>query len=175
MSLLHRGLLAAPVVVLALAASAATASADTTLATCNGAQTTTYSPGLTLTTHTTNITVSGQLGPCVAISDLTLTSGTYGSAFTRDRSCLDPLGASSGTRTFHWSNGNTSTFSYNSTSTHVTGATVDTLRGTITAGEFAGATATQVTTLVDNLVDCLTPGGMTEAGGETVLTIVELT
>jgi hypothetical protein len=150
---------------------AAPASADPVDLTCVSSASSTYSPGLSLTTQATSITTAGQLDPCVSVSDPTVTSGTFGSTFTRTTSCLALLDTGTGTRVFHWSNGNTSSFTFSSTSTYVTGQIVTTLRGTITAGEFAGSSAVQVVAFVADLTKCLLPGGVTGSTGVGDLTI----
>lgn len=170
-TLLHRAVLGAAATAASALALAAPASADPVDVTCVTSADLTFSPGLTLTTTPTSITTAGQLGPCVSVSDPTVTSGSHGSTFSRTTSCVGLLNTGAGTRVFHWSNGQTSTFSFSSTSTYVLGQLVTTLRGTITAGEFAGSSAVQVATFAADLTKCLQPGGLTGATGVGNLTI----
>ena len=83
------------------------------------------------------------------------------------------LAAQAGTRVFQWSNGQSSTFSYNRTANNVGGQTTVTFTGTIVSGQFAGATVIQQVVLVTpNSVQCLAPPGLTALGpGVSVLTI----
>src|SRR6185312_672421 len=140
-TIIGRAALGSAAAVACALALAAPASADPVDVTCVTAADLTFSPGLTFTTTPTSITTAGQLGPCVSLSDPTVTSGSHGSTFSRTTSCLGLLNTGPGTRVFHWSNGQTSSFSFSSTSPYVAGQLVTTLRGTITAGEFAGSSA----------------------------------
>src|ERR1700738_2154516 len=70
----------------------------------------TYTPGITFTPKPTNISSSGVLGPCVSVTDPTLTSGTYQGSGTGNVSCTG--GTFAGTVTYHWNNGRDSTVSY---------------------------------------------------------------
>jgi hypothetical protein len=170
-TLLRRAVLGAAGAAACSLALAATASADPVDVTCVTSADLSFSPGLTFATTPTSITTAGQLGPCVSVSDPTVTSGTHGSTFSRTTSCVGLLNTGPGTRVFHWSNGQTSSFTFSSTSTYVAGQLVTTLRGTITAGEFAGSSAVQVATFAADLTKCLQPGGLTGATGVGNLTI----
>ncbi|MEU0297919.1 hypothetical protein ABZ252_00295 [Streptomyces sp. NPDC006175] len=74
--------------------------------------------------------------------------------------CLDLLSTTTGTQTFHWSDGQSSTLSFTRTVTNVNGQTVLTLAGPITAGVFTRKHA--VFTVVEpvlNLTACQSPKG----------------
>lgn len=163
------GTLLVTVFVAAVTASPASALVDVA---CVGTQSSSYAPGLTNRVQSTTIGVSGVLSPCLSLSDPSIRSGTYGSPVTRDTSCLELLNGGPGTRVFRWSTGRTSTFSFNSISNYVQGQIVVTLNGTITSGQFSGATVTQETVLVADLTRCGDPAGLTTANGLTTLAIV---
>jgi hypothetical protein len=130
--------------------------------TCVATTTTTYSPGVLLTPRSVTIGNNTILAPCVSLDDPTLTSGTSVTEVVRTRSCLDPLASGSAAVTYHWNNGQSSTFTFNEVSS-TTGALVTVVAtGTITAGQFAGRTAVrQVTGPSLNLLDCLQEPGIT--------------
>lgn len=140
---------------------------------CSGTETDTYSPGLRLTPQTETITVDAIYTSCTSTSDHTIASGqNHRSPTIPAYSCLSLLQSASGTLTFQWNNGHTSTFSYNRTATNSAGVYVVTQTGTITEGEFAGDTAVQtITGPVVNPLQCLAPPGITSQTGVDVLTI----
>jgi len=139
---------------------------------CVGTETVTYQPGLVLTPRTVDVTVSGILAPC-ASSDPDITSGTYLQHFTTTLSCATLLGGLAATRIFNWSNGESSSFSYNRAINDVGGQTTVTFAGTIVGGKFARDTAIeQVAFVTPNTLQCLTPSGLTTLGpGAAILTI----
>jgi hypothetical protein len=140
--------------------------------TCAGTETVGYQPGLLLTPHTTAVSVNGVLAPCTS-SDPAITAGTYLQHFDAPLSCDTVLAGLSATRVFNWSNGHTSTFTYNRAINNVAGQTTVTFTGTIVAGRFAGDTAIeQVVFATPNALQCLTPPGLTALGpGPAILTI----
>ena len=139
---------------------------------CVGTETVTYQPGLLLTPQTVNVTVNGILAPCTS-SDPNITSGTYLQNFTTTLSCGTLLGGLAATRVFNWSDGQSSTFSYNRAINDVGGQTTVTFTGTIVSGRFAGDTAIeQVVFVTPNTLECLASPGLTALGpGVAVLTI----
>jgi hypothetical protein len=140
--------------------------------TCAGTETVTYQPGLLLTSQTVNATVNGILAPCTS-SDPNITSGTYLQNFTATLSCGTLFAGLAATRVFNWSNGQSSSFSYNRAINDVGGQTTVTFTGTIVSGEFAGDTAIeQVVFATLNSLQCLAPPGLTALGpGVAILTI----
>lgn len=149
-----------------------TASADTVDAVCTGTQDATFAPGLTLVPTTEDIVTHHHYGACV--SSRVHTGERIGTNH-QVQSCLTLVESSSGTSTITWDTGDDSVFMFNRTVTHVGGNTVTTYTGTITAGLFAGDTAVEVVTGPElNLLDCLTPPGVTHRSGVTALTITSI-
>lgn len=135
-----------------------------------------YSPGLLL--HPREVTASSRtiLAPCVS-TDSSLNTGISERSRTFTTSCLDLNGGASafGQETFTWNNGQTSTFDYVSTVAMVGGQTVIRRLGTITSGQFAGATAEEVLTHTTvALTDCVFEPGVTRRDGAVELTIGHL-
>ncbi len=90
-------------------------------------------------------------------------------------SCLSVGSAGSGTVTFAWNNGRTSTFCFNQSVSHPVGQTVTTYTGNITAGEFAGDSAVAIFTGVSpDLIACLTRPGVTSDFALSTLAITSL-
>jgi hypothetical protein len=139
---------------------------------CLGSETVTYQPGLSLVPQAVNVTVRGTLTSCGS-SDPAITSGTYLQRFTATLSCDTLLAGLAGTRDLHWSNGQSSSFSYNRTINDVAGQTTVTFAGTIGSGRFAGDTAIEQAAFVTlNPLQCLAPEGLTTLGpGAAILTI----
>jgi hypothetical protein len=130
---------------------------------------------LTNRTQPTTVNVSGVLAPCVSrdlLSPSPITSGTFAAPVNRDTSCLELLNGGPGSRVFRWNTGRTSTFTFNSISNYIQGQIVVTLNGTITSGDFTGATVTQESILVADLTRCGDPGGLTRTNGITTLAII---
>jgi len=142
---------------------------------CVGTETVTYEPGLSLTPQTVNVTVHGILAPCTS-SDPEITSGTYVQHFTATLSCVTLVSGLAATRVFNWSNGRSSSFSYNRAINDVAGQTTVTFAATIVSGKFAGDTAIQqVVFVTPNVLQCLTPPGLTALGpGPAILTIARI-
>lgn len=143
--------------------------------TCTGTETVAYQPGLLLTSQAVHVSVAGILAPCGS-SDPGLTSGNYNEDFTTTLSCSTLFAGRSGTRVFHWSNGQSSTFAFNRALNNVGGQTTVTFTGDITSGEFAGDTVVeQVVFVTPNLLQCLASPGLTGLGpGPAVLSISKL-
>jgi hypothetical protein len=140
--------------------------------TCAGTQTATFSPGLLLTPQTVTIGLDAVMAPCVSAEDPTLTSGTQSLSFATTQSCLDLVPAS-GTKTYQWSNGQSSTFTFTAVKSNTGGQYVAVATGTITAGQFVGSTAVEQTTgPAPNLLNCLAPPGITSRFNTVVLEIL---
>jgi hypothetical protein len=141
--------------------------------TCVGTQTATFTPGLLLTPRTVSTKLSSVFSPCVSPDDPTLTSGTLSLTFTTSQSCLDLPYAASGTKTYHWNNGQSSSFTFNAVAQNLGGQFVVVSTGTITAGQFAGSPAVeQITGPTAELLDCLAPPGLTSRFNTVVLEIL---
>jgi hypothetical protein len=142
---------------------------------CTGTETAGYNPGLSLSSHTTNVSVNGILEAC-ASSDPTVTSGSYTQHFSAALSCTTLFAGLDASRVLQWSNDRTSTFNYTRTLNNVGGQTTVTFTGVITAGEFAGDTAVQqVVFATPDAQACLTTAGLTQLGpGVSVLTVDEV-
>lgn len=113
--------------------------------------------------------------PCVSPLPPFAFSGSTSFTSTSTLSCLSLTAANAGTDVITGSSGRTSTFAYNRTVTIVQGQTVVTLTGSITAGDFAGATGVETITSVSlDLTACTTTQGITSTYGVSELTITGL-
>jgi hypothetical protein len=177
MSIARRRLAVLPLVLLAGAvccgAFGVTGASALSLTTCTGTNSVTYSPPLTNTLTTTRITDQSTFGTCLStqsgIRSATIANGTV----TGPSSCTAVLGSFSTTNTIVWNTGQTSRFDFDGTVTEVDGEFVIVLTGSITAGLFSGATATEQTTLLGDLTAC-GGSGLASNSGPSVLTIVRL-
>jgi len=133
--------------------------------TCVGTSSGTMTPGLTYTPQTVQISTNLIYSPCVS-TDPTLTAATSGSVSSFvGASCLMLPFVGSGSFTLFWNNGNTSTFTFNAASAIVGGLIVLTRTGTITAGQFQGATAIRTVTYPPlNPLECRTTGVTSNIG-----------
>jgi hypothetical protein len=129
---------------------------------------TTYQPGVTMTPRPVQISSSGDLAPCTAPGDPTLTSGSYKGSGTGTVSCT--TGTFDGLVTYHWNNGHESKLSYTAViGSRVGGEVVVVYRGTVTDGEFAGDSYTSSVTVFNTVPEkCLTEEGVTSTGGPSV-------
>ena len=86
------------------------------------------------------------------------------------------LGGLAATRSFKWSDDQSSSFSYNRAINDVAGQTTVTFTGTIGSGKFAGDTGIeQVVFVTPNVLQCLTSPGLTTLGpGPAILTIARI-
>lgn len=142
--------------------------------TCTGTESVTFHPGLLLASQQVTVHTSRVWAPCVS-SDPAVTSGSDAESFVNTISCLSLAAAGTGTVTFTWSNGRTSTFVFNKTVSHPIGQTIVTYTGTIVAGEFAGDSALEtITGAALNLTACLAPPGITSTFGIAVLEITSV-
>lgn len=163
---------AATTLVLAIAPGAHAA----TVLTCGAAEVTSFSPGLTNTPQPTTTTTSSYYQPCVNVTNpLELRTGTGLSVSgPASRSCTSLLGSGSRTRTIHWSTGTTSTWSYVSTTNFLAGGAGQiTQQGSITAGEFQGATAVGVIVDYSGALAQCDSSGLASFGGQGALTITQ--
>ncbi len=141
-----------------------------TLLSCVGTETDTYDPPVTLTPQMTTIHVVGNLPLCPLGGSVSSVRWDYSTS--NMKSCVDLLTPNSGTMKLLYNDGLTSDFTYTTTITVVGGNNVVTQTGTITAGEFAGATAEAVKTQL--AIDPLCIGGIASSAGATTLTIVSV-
>ena len=143
--------------------------------TCVGTETVTYQPGLLLAPQTVQVVVTGILAPCTS-SDAGVTASSYQESFATTLSCSTLFAGRTGTRVFHWSNGQSSTFSFNRAINDVGGQTTVTFAGTIVSGEFTGDTVVeQVVFVTPGILQCLAPPGLTTLGpGPVVLNISQV-
>jgi hypothetical protein len=157
--------------VLLLAVLGASAQAAS-LAVCTGTEASTYSPAMTLTSHSGTATYADTFN-CTT-SDPGAATGSSTGTYIGPYSCLDqfaPLGTGD-SQPFTWADTTTSTFTYTSVvNQFVAGSYVLTATGSITGGKFTGAAATLVITdPVLSALQCLTPG-ISSATGIVALTI----
>ncbi|MFI6585639.1 hypothetical protein [Embleya sp. NPDC050493] len=151
-------------------APAAHASSSTT---CTGTSSATYNPGLTLTPQSVALTETDTLSSCTS-TDPTLTSGSFGLGGTIPGAACNDVQAGPGTPiTVTWNNTHTSTAALTYVLT-VTGGILQTVgTGTVTSGEFTGATAVFVWAYaLVNPLQCLAPGGLTSHGGTITVQIL---
>jgi len=151
----------------AVPASAATSTPTlsvTPTLTCLGSTTSSYSPGLTNQPRTVTVRSASTFAPCVGVpAGYTATASLNA---TRRLSCTDLLDLSStGSSTLRWSKGGASVFSYTRTATRNELTTVVTFTGTITSGQFTGATVVETATALNtDLNACQTSAGLTTLG-----------
>jgi hypothetical protein len=134
---------------------------------CDGLTNLSYSPGLTYTPQPSASTVYAR---CVSTDRPDITSGTYStSRSVPQASCLTLLGSTSGTRTYHWNTGETSTVQFVDTNSYVAGTLVVEQVGTVTSGVFAGQSSSGTLTLTGNFLTCFSTGLTTLAGPNVLL------
>ncbi|MEU5427812.1 hypothetical protein AB0H73_19725 [Streptomyces olivoreticuli] len=137
---------------------------------CQGTESVTYDPGVTLLPRKFDVRTVGRFGLCVDSAG-EVTSGSYGEHFSLSAGCNDLLGGFKEQRTFAWDTGDSSVVEADGSSTAVAGQVVTTITGTVTRGRFLGRTAVQVITLPQpGVLQCLTTG-FTGAKGVTTLVI----
>jgi hypothetical protein len=164
-----RGILLVTAPLLACAAVAIpagpAAQAAVAAVTCTGTSPITYTPGLTFTARTLTYTETDNFSSCTS-SDPALTSGTSTSTTTGPFSCLSPLTIDEDPGyTVTWNNGQSSTFDLTYTDTIAAGIENVTGTGTVTSGEFTGATGTFVWVYTVPIpLLCLTTGVTSQSG-----------
>jgi hypothetical protein len=152
-----------------LASPAQAAAGDLT---CTADQRTTYSPGVTFVPSQQNIHVTGTFPVCASVSNPEITSGSIDFSFQGTKSCLALDRTIKGTSGILWNTGETTTYTYTSTTATIAGQIVVTIVGTVIAGAFQGNTITVVTVSpATNLLNCLAPPGITSRIGVGILTI----
>jgi hypothetical protein len=166
------GLLAGVFAVLGAAAPGAHA---VTAFTCGGSDTVGYSPAITNTPATVTFNVLWVLGPCLnVLHPLELRTGSSPSTHAvPGAACTNLHNGSSGTRTINWSNGHSTTYTYNQTASDVAGlGKVIVQQGTITSGDFDGdAIIVEQVLEATQFLSCGTTG-VTSAVGTVEVTIV---
>ncbi|MFN6442111.1 MAG: hypothetical protein RMY35_035310 [Nostoc sp. DedSLP01] len=146
---------------------------DVNLLNCPGTQSTSFSPGLSLTPQQTTFKAVGSVSPCVSVGDPTINAGTFEATGTGLFSCLLNSTAPYSI-TYKWNNGKSSTVRYEFfTNVRGVGQTVFTGSGTVLSGEYVGARAVQTLTLITpEATGCVTPQGATSNSGVVTLTFI---
>ncbi|MEV6674475.1 hypothetical protein [Streptomyces sp. NPDC051162] len=137
---------------------------------CQGTESVSYRPGVTLEPRDIAITTHGRFTRC---TDGTgeVTSGSYEEHFTLSAGCNDLLEGFTTRRTFTWNTGDSSVAELSGSSTAVAGQVVTTITGTVAEGRFRGRTVVQVITLPQpGVLECLATG-FTGATGVTTLAV----
>jgi hypothetical protein len=158
----------------ALAVLTQSASADPLLE-CSGATHETINPGLTNTQKEVEVTAEANYSSCTNVEDLGEgRTGTASDKITINTGCDDLLTLFTGTRTIKWSSGHTSVLDLTGSEfSDLLGEAVLTFAGTVTSGEFEGATVGGQDEFYDGDLDaCTEPGGLKSITG---LTELELT
>jgi hypothetical protein len=141
--------------------------------TCTVSNVVSFSPGLTLTSATQQVTLSVGYSNCLSTSHPAVTSGTRSASFSRVLSCLTAPSGGTQIATVTWNTGQTSTFSGTVAFALVAGQLIFTWQGTVTAGLFTGSAFTEVIAQVAlNLLACVIPPGVTSQSGTGVLTSI---
>lgn len=162
----------------AMAPAIANASAASII--CTGWTYTTYSPGLTNTTKSTTVVDDGNLniidthsptGSCLAIGS-SASAGERNVTAQLDLGCTQLI-TESGVETITWNDGQSTSFAFTATVTRGLSTTVVLETGTVTSGEFSGASVVETFT-APNLAfaDCGSPGGVTALDFATAITIL---
>lgn len=163
----------------ATAAPPAGAQAILPIVSCTGNHAATWSPGVTNTTALHTVTTDTGWSCTQLIALPLLTSVSSHEQFTAPFNCNNLFSTAPITWTLHWSdNGGpaTSTFTFTATVAPVNGNLVVTAPGSISAGRYAGRSATAVFTLL-NLgatlnSQCSSATGVTSASGPSTLLIL---
>jgi methionine-rich copper-binding protein CopC len=148
-----------------LAAPAAHAAVSST--TCAGSSVITYQPGLTNTAQTVTYTETDTFSPCLSTVP-TLTSGTSSVTISLPgASCLALPSLTTNTPyEIDWNNGASSDINLSFTDAVAEGIEQVTGAGTVTSGQFAGATVVIVWVyVVPDPLQCATPRGVTTQVG----------
>ncbi len=141
--------------------------------TCAGSQTVAYSPGLTLRAREVTLHGTSTLGRCTSSADPGITGGR--STFTAAGRVSCTSGGYSGTRRISWNNGRTSTLSFRTTVSVSGGASIATIKGKVTAGEFSGQKwSAAFTMFADRPAACASAEGLPTASGRLLLGVGSL-
>ncbi|MFF5900893.1 hypothetical protein ACFY8O_33940 [Streptomyces argenteolus] len=157
-------------------AVAAAPPADTrllTLVSCPlGTEAASFQPGLTYTPQQTNLHIEGTIGPCLSVSNPSITSATFVVNGSGTASCTSAEFDS--TLVVDWDSGPNSVIDYNLTiNAKPNGESVFITVGEVVAGQFAGAAVVRTTADVTlDVTKCLTAEGLEEAAGPVTLTLV---
>ena len=168
----------------ALIASAPTAQAGdhpkhrrTTLISCVGNETATWSPGLTNTVRPYLITVDNRWSSCSIGGSPAQVSARSQAQFSVVESCAQFGVPADATWLIKWSNGTTSTFKFEATVNINGGNFMITAPGTITDGAYRGSLAIATFTLLNSAGlftnGCDTPEGVTTVSGPSTLLILD--
>lgn len=146
------------------------------LLTCEGRDSSTFSPGLTSLPQTVTATRNDTFACANLISNHPqLTGGIDRVVSKQQLSCSEQVGAGVENRTLsiQWNDGTTSTFVFTLAVVvqNVDGSTTTTETGSVQSGSFAGNGATLVTNIATNLLSNCSTGQISAAGGE-ILTIL---
>jgi hypothetical protein len=157
----------------ALIVLTASASADPLLE-CSGSSHETLNPGLTDTQQEVHAKSELNYSSCTNVENLLEgRTGVGSDEISANIACDDILTVLTGTRTIKWNNGKTSVLDLTGELTNVLGEGIVTLAGTVTSGEFEGATVGGQDEFVESDLDaCTEPGGLKSITG---LTEFELT
>ncbi|HWU05975.1 MAG TPA: hypothetical protein VN520_06210 [Streptomyces sp.] len=153
----------------------ATAGSAQALLDCPGYETSTYQPGLTLVPRQVALSASGAIGPCVGLP-LGHTTGTV--TFTGNGLLSCVWEEAQGGGRIDWTNPGNSSSSFTFTtaiSLRPGGLSVIVLSGPIGSGDFQGSTIVVEFILAPGpaqVLDCLTPEGLTTVSGPLNLQIL---
>ncbi|GAA3036433.1 hypothetical protein GCM10020000_12590 [Streptomyces olivoverticillatus] len=137
---------------------------------CQGTESISYHPGLTLRPRHIHVTVDGRFASCVG-GDGAVKSGGYHEEFTLFTGCNNLLEGFRTRRKYTWNTGDSSTADITGSSTAVAGQVVTPVTGTVTHGRFHGRNLLQLIPVPQpGALQCLS-GGVTGATGPTVLVI----
>jgi hypothetical protein len=140
---------------------------------CAGTARVTYTPGLRQISQQVTRTANFTFEACLSLALPIVTTGTAMESSTRVRSCLDVLASTSGNRTIEWDTGQTSVFTYRTSSNDAEGELVTVELGTITIGKFAGHAAISTVTLPSlGPLECSTEQGVTNRVGPVTFIIL---
>jgi hypothetical protein len=130
-----------------------------------GAGSVVFTPGVLLTTRTSQANFTGSLGTCISLSHPAITGGTYVVGTTSRGNCsTGGSGSGSGTVTFNSSGHPTSTFTLSFSVGLVAGIPTMSGQAHITGGQFTGDMALSLPlTAAFNPAACATPSGLTSA------------
>lgn len=160
------GAIALCLAVAVTAPAAAVGAASPALVTCTGTTNVAFTPGLTNTEQTVNVSGQDTADLCLSLTHPELTGFIGPFSGTATQSCTSLFAGGSGTETLHWNNGTTSNWSYTNSFSNVNGTKVGTSTGPITSGTLAGATVTQTITFANlDLAACTTAQGLTSLSG----------
>lgn len=159
------------------AVSPAAADGTVPLVACTGSALQNYSPGLTLTTRSTQVTSIQNYSTCVDAEAGSLGDPVASAAgsviFTTDISCLVAPPVLNLQLTINWNGGRTSTADVLAVVSRTTGTTIATDTGTVTSGLFVGKTLN--VTVVYPTLDiggCLLGSGVTSISGIATLAVL---